>query len=99
VTIQFISQPADAQGCHILFVATDEKKTVGTLLPELKCIATLTVGETADFAEQGGMIRFCVEDDKMRFEIDPLAAERANLKISSRRLLLAKNVVGGRRQS
>ena len=99
VTIRFLMHPRDAFGCHVLFVASDEKKIVSAWLPELRNAPMLTVGETADFAEQGGMIRFCLDDDKVRFEINPTAAERASLKISSRLLLLAKNIVGGRKQS
>jgi hypothetical protein len=40
------------------------------------------------------MIGFLVVDNKVRFEINLEAAERAKLKISSRLLLLAKTVVG-----
>lgn len=41
-------------------------------------------------------IRFWVEDNKVRFETNLRAAERAKIKISSRLLLLAKNVVKNR---
>jgi len=39
-----------------------------------------------------------VEERKIRFEINQGAAETANLKISSRLLLLATAVVGGNRR-
>jgi hypothetical protein len=52
----------------------------------------LTVGETSDFLSDGGMIRFHLEEDKIRFDINLAAAESARLKISSRLLLLATSV-------
>jgi hypothetical protein len=39
------------------------------------------------------MICFLLEENKVRFEINLEAAESANLKIGSRLLLLAQNVV------
>lgn len=57
----------------------------------------LTVGERDNFAQDGGMIGFCLEQNKIRFEINLDAAERAKLRISSRLLALAKTVIGGQR--
>jgi hypothetical protein len=57
----------------------------------------LTVGETEDFAEDGGMIAFLVEENKIRFEINLEAADKAKLKISSKLLALAKTVIGNQK--
>jgi hypothetical protein len=54
----------------------------------------LTVGESEDFVQAGGMIGFFLEDNKVRFEINLNATERAKLKISARLLALAKTVIG-----
>ena len=48
------------------------------------------VGETPGFAERGGIIRFTLEDNRVRFEINVDAAHQADLNISSRLLTLAK---------
>ena len=53
----------------------------------------LTVGETEDFARQGGVIAFYSEGKKIRFEINADLARRLGLKISSELLKLGK-VVG-----
>ncbi|HXY24932.1 MAG TPA: YfiR family protein [Candidatus Acidoferrum sp.] len=84
----------DFQSCHILFVGGAEKKSVSATLSGLKGKPVLTVGETEHFAADGGMIGFCLEDNKIRFEINLDAAEKARLKISSRLLSLANHVVG-----
>lgn len=53
----------------------------------------LTVGETDSFVESGGIISFVMEDEKVRFEINNVAAKRAKLKIRSKLLRLAKRVI------
>ena len=52
------------------------------------------MGETEGFAQRGGVINFTKVGDKIRFEINPEAAKRAQLKISSRLLRIATLVEG-----
>jgi hypothetical protein len=52
----------------------------------------LTVGEAPGFAEHGGVIRFVLEDNRVRFEVNVAAAHQADLTISSRLLTLARIV-------
>ena len=47
------------------------------------------VAEVPGFARSGGIINFTIKEDKVRFEINPAAAQRANLTISSQLLRLA----------
>ncbi len=68
--------------------------TFPAILAGLHNSPVLTVGEAADFLGSGGMIRFCLEGNKVRFEINREAAESAKLRISSKLLLLARNVAG-----
>jgi hypothetical protein len=63
-----------------------------TLLRGLQGSRTLTVDETEGFAVLGGVINLTVEDNKVHFEINRLAADRAGLKIGSRLLSIAKIV-------
>ena len=84
----------DIRGCHLLFVGSGERTRVPLLLAGLKRAAILTVGETDGFVRQGGIIGFCLEDKKVRFDINLDASQRAGLKISSRLMLLAKSVTG-----
>jgi hypothetical protein len=53
----------------------------------------LTVADIDGFLDEGGMIQFLFENDRVRFAIDVNAASRAKLKISSKLLSLA-HVVG-----
>lgn len=92
--IRHLKQPQEVPGCQVLFVGGKERKEEAPLLVLLKDQAILTVGESDGFAKQGGMIGFCMDSDKVRFDINLDAAARAKLKISSRLLLLAKTVIG-----
>jgi hypothetical protein len=98
VRIRHIKQVPEGRGCHVLFIDKDESKNVSASMSGLHQLPVLTVGESDDFLDQGGIIRMFVEDRKIRFEINQGAAETANLKISSRLLLLATAVVGGNRR-
>ena len=86
-------RPAEAlNNCHMVFIPVTEKDQAGKILQSLEGSTILTVGETAGFAAMGGVINLTVEKSEVRFEVNPLAAGRAHLKISSKLLSLAKLV-------
>jgi hypothetical protein len=80
----------ELKDCNILFVSTSERVHIDDLLQIVKSLPILTVGETPGFAERGGIIRFTVEDNRVRFEVNVDAAHLAQLTISSRLLTLAR---------
>ena len=84
----------DARACQVLFLGAEEKRRMSLVLAALKNSPTLTVGESENFAKEGGTIGLCIENNKMGFEINLEAAGRAHLIISARLLALAKTVIG-----
>ena len=78
-----------ARNCQILFVSGSQGAEPAKTLRGLDGASVLTVGEADQFAERGGIINFKTEDNKIRFEINPDAAKRANLEVSSQLLKLA----------
>src|SRR5437868_8530842 len=80
----------DLKDCKILFISASEKAHIDEILQSVKGLPILTVGETLGFAERGGVIRFTLEDNRVRFEVNVDAAHDADLNISSRLLTLAK---------
>jgi hypothetical protein len=85
-------KPTDAlSGCQIVFVPVTEKDQ-DRIVRDLNGSSTLTVGETEGFATRGGVINLTVEENKVHFEVNELAADRAGLKISSKLLGIAKIV-------
>ncbi len=88
-------KPADAVSvCHMVFIPATEEPRADKIVRDLKGSSTLTVGEAEGFAELGGIINFTVQSNKVHFEINQVAAQRAGLKISSKLLGLAKIVSG-----
>jgi len=71
-----------------------DRKHVADTLARARSLPILTVGEVDQFAENGGAIRFCTEENKIRFEVNLDAAGKAGLKISAKLLALAKTVLG-----
>jgi hypothetical protein len=78
------------RGCHILFIDVSEKKRLPQLLAGLKGSSVLVVSDMAGFLNEGGMIQFVSENSRVRFAINVEATGRANLKVSSKLLSLAR---------
>ena len=95
--VQHLKQTQEIPGCQVLFIGTGEKKNIGAAMASASGNAVLTVGESEHFVQEGGIIGFCLEQNKIRFEINLEAAEKAKLKISAKLLALAKTVIGNPR--
>ncbi|MGB7848086.1 MAG: YfiR family protein [Candidatus Acidiferrum sp.] len=98
VQVRQLKGKDDFRGCHLLFIVGKNKKRAASILESLKDLSILTVGESEDFALDGGMIGFFLEENKICFDINLKAAKRVNLKIDSRLLLLGKKVIGSGKQ-
>lgn len=99
IRVRHAKQTAEVRGCQIVFLGSGDMKKMGELITQIGAAPVMTVGESEGFLQQGGMFSFCLEGNKIRFEINVAPAERSGLKISSRLLLLAKNVMGSHGQS
>jgi hypothetical protein len=92
--VQHLKEREPIEGCQVLFIAAAQRGRQPEELALANGHPILTVGETEHFVQQGGIIGFCLEEKKVRFEINLEAAGRSQLKISARLLSLAKNVLG-----
>jgi hypothetical protein len=88
----------DARVCQIAYVDSSDAVTSVKVLNSIVNAPVLTVGEKDNFIDEGGVIRFVNSAGKIHFQINPEAAERAGLKISSRLLRLA-DIVRPRRRA
>jgi hypothetical protein len=89
LTVKEIHSLSEATNCHMLFISTSEKQRLPEILEGLHTASVLTVGETDGFTDDGGMIGFVLEGNKIRFRINETAARRAGLKVSSKLSSLA----------
>jgi hypothetical protein len=76
----------DVKTCHILFISRSEAKRLDTILAALKDKPVLTVSNSDDFEQSGGIIRFVLDKSRIRLSIDLEAAQAARLTFSSKLL-------------
>jgi hypothetical protein len=88
-----ISRPADAGTCHML-VVTAQDRVGSDWIRAAAAGPVMTVGDAEGFAAAGGIVGLYVDGEKVRFEINADAAQRANLHLSSQLLKLARIVKG-----
>lgn len=94
IRVEHLKEAQDMRECHIVFIGPMEKKRISSVLAVLKGAPVLTVGDSEHFVNEGGVIGFCLEAKKVRFEINLDVATEAQLKISAKLLTLAKTVIG-----
>ncbi len=94
IHVRRLGDKEDSRGCHLLFIGGQDSQRANGIPTVVKEAPILTVGESKDFLLQGGVIALCLQENKIRFDINLKAAQHANLKISSRLLLLARSVIG-----
>jgi hypothetical protein len=75
--------------CTILFAAASRRQPPAEALDKVRGQPVLTVTDDAGDPNARGMIDFVLRDGRVRFRIDPRAAERSGLMISSKLLSLA----------
>jgi hypothetical protein len=84
------SQVEKLVGCQILFVCKSEAAHLNDVFTKLDSKPVLTVSEDPAFIPHGGTINFYREGAKVRFEINPDAASKNGLKLSSELLRVGK---------
>lgn len=84
--------PDNVGDCHALFVPASQDAHAEQALKAVAGHNVLTVGETDAFPHAGGQITFYLDDNKVRFEINPDAAKAAGVTISAKLLALARIV-------
>ena len=93
IELRWVHREQELDGCEVIFFSRSEAKHYGKILEALKGKSVLTVGESEDFLEAGGMVEFSFENHRLQMEVNLVAAHSANLKVDARLLALAKRVV------
>lgn len=93
--LRSLARGEDAAACHALYISAAEKPRQAALLARLRDQAVLTIGDSAGFLNDGGMINLMLVDGSIRFEVNLAAAKQSGLGLNPRVLGLAERVVGG----
>jgi hypothetical protein len=85
LTVERVKRTPPPKNCQVVFLSKAE--TLPSWGP-----GVLTIGEGDNFVREGGMIGFLIENRRVRFDINQIAAEKAELKLSSKLLSVARSV-------
>jgi hypothetical protein len=91
---EFQKEIEELRKCHLIFICDSEQKYYKEFFEAINGWHVLTVGETEDFLDAGGIITFVPGTDKPVLEINQTTAKKEKIKISSRVLRLARKVIG-----
>jgi hypothetical protein len=97
IQVRRYRQLTDLEACNILFISRSENEQVRAILSALKNRPVLTVSDSDGFANQGGMIQFVTDKNRIRLRINLEAAQAAKVTISSKLLRVAEIVRPPRR--
>jgi hypothetical protein len=96
IVVRHFASPDDYQPCHILFVTAEaDGEKEGAAAKRLEAVIkktngkpVLIVSESEGFAKKGATINLIIDNNRVRFEINPERAKAAGLQISSNLLKL-----------
>jgi hypothetical protein len=97
VRIRRLNSPVDATECQLIYIYPAQRTdpshfSSSDWIQAVNGLPVLTVAEEEGFLLKGGMINLYAENNNLRFEISPKAAEAVGLKLSSRLLAIARIV-------
>lgn len=87
------SPDEDLSRFQMIFLSRATPELVVPLLERIQGNPVLTIGEGDTFTTQGGIIAFTLENNRVRFMVNLKQAQKANLKISSQLLNLARTII------
>lgn len=82
----------DFENSDILFISSDMKNRVSSIISKSEDLPILTIGDTPGFAEAGIMINFYKRQDRILFEMNLTSSAFSGIKIGSRLSNLARIV-------
>ncbi len=85
-----LSPLSNFEACHALYVSELEQTVLRQVLAKIKKRPLLTIGQSADFVQQGGMVGLENVDGKITLYVNLYVVRESNLNISARLLKLAK---------
>lgn len=83
------------RSCHLLFICSSERKYQRQILKYVNDHPVITVGESKNFVDDGGIFNFLPQTKKAGFEVNLAAGKRAKITISSKLLRIAKRIKEG----
>ena len=92
IEVRRYQRAEEIEVCHLLFVNLRNMTRLKAVLAALQGRSILTVGDADGFLEQGGIIQFVMQDERIRLRINLDAATSAHVTLSSKLLRPAQIV-------
>ncbi len=81
--------PSEIDKCHILYIPTEKSESLEECVNKVESSSTLIITDKPGLAKVGSGINFLIVNGKPKFELNKLAAEKRNLKVSTELAKLA----------
>ncbi|HYG76715.1 MAG TPA: YfiR family protein [Planctomycetota bacterium] len=98
IVIRRVRKLEDIEPTHLLYISNSEVGNEAQILAQVRRKSIVTVGESNDFIRNGGMIRFVMQDGKVRFIINAAAERESGVTVRSQLKRLATAIVDSARQ-
>jgi len=92
VEVRDVRTRAEFRGCNVLVLAYPDGSRTREVLSQLQGTNVLTIGDGENFARLGGVVAFVPHENTFQLAVNPRAAERAHIKISSKLMSITKLV-------
>lgn len=79
-------------GCHVMYIAGSAEQSIEAALRVVEGAPILTITDATHRPPVKGIVHFVIQDRRVRFQIDDMAAARNRIKISSKLMHLAVSV-------
>lgn len=93
ISVLALNSPDNAARCDVVFLDAAHSHQLPHVLRAIADRSVLVVGEGSAFLERGGMIALMEEGDRIQFEVNLAAAERAGLQFRAQLLKLARQII------
>ena len=95
VVVKALREGEAASGVHLLFIGGEEGAKVKSVLKALNPEPVLVVTEAETGLQNGSVINFKIVEQRVRFDVSLESADKHGVKLSSRLLTVANQVVKG----
>lgn len=95
IVVLSAASDGDFKRCDLAYITYTNPRKIESVLQKLSGKSVLTVGEASSFTRLDGMMALLTIGEHIQIEVNLRACQRANLKVSSKLLSLAKIVNSG----
>jgi hypothetical protein len=84
---------SNLKNCQVVFIGESATDQIGHIIFSVSKFPILTISDSEEFIDRGGMIGFVKNDNRIAIEINKRTALENNLMVSSKLLQIARRVV------